>query len=73
MNKKLAASIASNTQWHTLKVEFAGKSIRVSLDGKLYIEQRDGHIGGAGAIGLWTKADSVTAFDDFTCSSETPR
>jgi hypothetical protein len=26
----------------------------------------DGHIAGPGAVGLWTKADSVTAFDDFS-------
>jgi len=52
--------------WHTLRVEFAGKRIRVSLDGKQYIEVDDGHIAGAGAVGVWTKADSVTLFDDFS-------
>ena len=46
-------------------VEFAGTQIRVSLDGKTYIELNDSHISGAGAVGVWTKADSVTAFDDF--------
>lgn len=56
-------------QWHTLKVEFAGKRIRVALDGKVYIDQQDDHISGAGAVGVWTKADSVTAFDDFNYSS----
>jgi hypothetical protein len=35
------------------------------IDGKTYIELNDSHISGAGAIGMWTKADSVTAFDDF--------
>ena len=53
-------------QWHALRVEFAGTSIKVSLDGKQYIEQEDTHITGPGAVGVWTKADSVTAFDDFT-------
>ena len=51
--------------WHTLRVEFDGPQIRVALDGKTYIEVKDTHIAGAGAVGLWTKADSVTAFDDF--------
>jgi len=51
--------------WHTLRVEFAGSQIRVALDGKTYIDFKDGHIAGAGAVGLWTKADSVTSFDDF--------
>jgi len=52
--------------WHTLRVEFAGTRIKVLLDGKPYIEQDDAHISGAGALGVWTKADSVTAFDDFS-------
>lgn len=52
-------------QWHTLRVEFTGKRIKVALDGKQYIDAEDSHITGAGAVGVWTKADSVTAFDDF--------
>ena len=52
--------------WHTLRVEFAGKKIKVVLDGKTYIEEQDEHISGAGMVGVWTKADSVTAFDDFS-------
>jgi hypothetical protein len=55
--------------WHTLRVEFAGSQIRVALDGKTYIEFKDSHIAGAGAVGLWTKADSVTSFDDFSYGS----
>ena len=51
--------------WHTLRVEFAGKRIKVVLDGKTYIEEHDDHISGGGMVGVWTKADSVTAFDDF--------
>ena len=53
-------------RWHVLRVEFVGSRIAVALDGKRYIEQEDTHIGGAGAVGVWTKADSVTAFDDFS-------
>ena len=52
--------------WHTLRVDFAGTRIAVSLNGKRAIEFDDNHIGGAGKVGVWTKADSVTAFDDFT-------
>ena len=51
--------------WHTLRVEFAGTRIAVALDGKRTIEFDDKHISGPGAVGVWTKADSVTAFDDF--------
>ena len=63
--KYVDAPVPGNV-WHTLRVEFAGKRIRVSLDGKPYIEVDDGHIAGAGAVGVWTKADSVTLFDDFS-------
>ena len=63
--KYVDAPVARN-QWHTLRVEFAGERMRVVLDGKRYIELDDGRIGGAGAVGVWTKADSMTAFDDFT-------
>ena len=51
--------------WHTLRVEFSGSRIAVALDGKRAIEFDDKHITGPGAVGVWTKADSVTAFDDF--------
>jgi hypothetical protein len=62
------APVAKNT-WHTLRVEFAGSRIKVALNGKTYIDEEDSHIPGAGAVGLWTKADSVTAFDDFSYGS----
>lgn len=52
-------------QWHTLRVEFSGKKVTVFVDGRVYISLEDGHIAGPGSVGLWTKADSVTLFDDF--------
>lgn len=63
--KYVDAPVSAN-EWHTLKITFAGKHIAVALDGKTYIELDDDHISGAGSIGVWTKADSVTAFDDFS-------
>jgi len=62
--KYVDAPVAPNA-WHTLRVEFHGTHIRVALDGISRIDLEDSHIVGAGAVGLWTKADSVTAFDDF--------
>jgi len=53
-------------KWHTLRVDFSGTHIRVSLDGVTRIELDDAHVAGAGAVGVWTKADSVTLFDDFS-------
>jgi hypothetical protein len=63
--KYVEAPVAGN-RWHTLRVEFSGKSIEVLLDGKQYIKLEDSHISGAGAVGVWSKADSITAFDDFS-------
>jgi len=63
--KYVDAPVAKN-KWHTLRVEFVGKRIRVFLNGKQYIEVDDDRISGPGAVGVWTKADSVTAFDDFS-------
>lgn len=62
--KYVDAPVPGNT-WHTLRAEFKGDHIRVLLDGMAYIDLKDSHITGAGAVGVWTKADSVTAFDDF--------
>ena len=63
--KYVDAPVAAN-QWHTLRVEFAARRIKVLLDGKPYVDLEDNHISGSGAVGVWTKADSVTAFDDFS-------
>ena len=52
--------------WHSLRVEFLGQRIRVMLNGKTYIDLQDAHIAGPGAVGVWTKADSVTAFSEFS-------
>lgn len=63
--KYIDAPVARNA-WQVLRVEFDGTGIRVLLNGKAYIELADAHIAGPGAVGVWTKADSVTAFDDFS-------
>src|SRR5215470_17776324 len=68
--KYVDAPVAKD-RWHVLRVEFVGSRIAVSLDGKSYIEQEDTHIAGAGAVGVWTKADSVTVFDDFSYGAVT--
>ena len=66
--KYVDAPVPGNV-WHALRVEFSGEKIKVSLNGKTYIEFQDSHIAGPGTVGVWTKADSVTAFDDFSYGS----
>ena len=52
--------------WHTLRVEFEGNKFTVIFDGKKVIEATDDSFADAGKVGVWTKADSVTLFDDFS-------
>jgi len=48
---------------HKIRVVAQGNSIKAYLDGKLLIEHMDSSFG-SGYVGLWTKADSVTKFDN---------
>jgi hypothetical protein len=60
----------AKAQWHTLRVEFAGKKFIVILNGKVLFKVEDETFKDAGKVGLWTKADSVMLFDDFTCGAK---
>jgi hypothetical protein len=51
--------------WSTLKVSFNGPHFEVFFDGTKIMEVEDATFPAAGKAGLWTKADSVTYFDDF--------
>lgn len=53
-------------QWHTLRVAFKGSRFTVTFDGKFLFDVEDTTFSEAGMVGLWTKADSVTAFDKLT-------
>jgi hypothetical protein len=52
--------------WHTLRVEFKGNKFTVTFDGSKVIEATDQSFPNAGKVGVWTKADSVTLFDNFS-------
>ena len=53
-------------EWHTLRIEQRDNHIRGYLNGKLLLEVTDNSLADAGRIGLWTKADAVTLFDNLT-------
>ncbi len=57
------AEVPSN-EWSTLGVRMEGDGFTVSLNGTDLFEVQDETFAEPGKIGLWTKADSVTAFDD---------
>jgi hypothetical protein len=52
--------------WHSLRIDFSGSRFRVSFNGKQLFEVEDSTFVDAGKVGLWTKADSVTLFDQVT-------
>ncbi len=61
------ASVKAPTlgQWHKLRIAAAGDRIQGWLNDQALIDRRDRRFT-SGRIGLWTKADSVTAFDELT-------
>lgn len=52
--------------WHTLRVTMHGDHIECFYDGKPYLDEDDATLVDAGRIGLWSKADARTYFDDLT-------
>lgn len=50
--------------WNELRIDHRGSHITVSLDGKQLLEAHDDTFTGPGGIGMWTKADATTDFDD---------
>ncbi len=55
--------------WHTLSVSQVDDHIECSLDGEKYLDVTDGTFKEAGKVGLWTKADAATNFDQFTVTA----
>jgi len=51
--------------WHLLRIEFHDTQFAVFFDGKRVLEATDSSLTAPGKIGVWTKADSVTLFDNF--------
>jgi hypothetical protein len=68
--KRVNTKVASN-QWHTLRVDFKDHYFVVTFDGKKAFTWKDDTFKDAGKVGVWTKADSTTLFDDFSYGPET--
>lgn len=56
-------------QWHTIRVVHRGQHIQCSLNGKVYFDLDDSTIQDAGLVGLWSKADAVTSFDNVSVTA----
>ena len=63
--KSVKETVKSGT-WHTIRVDFGGNKFAVTFDGKKVIDATDESFKDAGKVGVWTKADSVILFDDFS-------
>jgi hypothetical protein len=57
--------VPANT-WHSLRIDFRGSRFSVSFNGKQSFEVENSTFTDAGKVGLWTKADRVTLFDEVT-------
>jgi hypothetical protein len=62
------AEVPSN-KWGTLRVRMVGNMAEIYLNDKKLFEVENDAITAAGKVGLWTKADSVTQFDDLQITS----
>ncbi|HTF66115.1 MAG TPA: family 16 glycoside hydrolase [Edaphobacter sp.] len=57
-------------RWNHLEIHFNGAIFTVFLNQERLFEAQDMTFEKPGKVGLWTKADSVTYFDDFTISGQ---
>ena len=55
---------ADPLKWHTIRIEHRGDEIRCYFDNEALKLVRDGTFPAGGGVGVWTKADATTAFDD---------
>ncbi|MHC4786747.1 MAG: family 16 glycoside hydrolase, partial [Planctomycetota bacterium] len=53
-------------RWYKIRVRMEGGDITCWLDGEELLYASDNTFERAGKVGLWTKADAVTSFDDLT-------
>ena len=64
-----SANVKGDKKWHTLRASMAGDHIECYLDGKKLLDVRDSTFPSGGMIGLWTKADAQSRFDDLSVST----
>jgi hypothetical protein len=50
--------------WHDYRIELRGDHLQVFWNGERVLDHHDSTFPEAGQVGVWTKADSVTYFDD---------
>jgi len=63
---------ADPEDWHKIRIEHTGDEIRCSFDGRALFTVRDQTFPDRGGVGLWTKADAATSFDDLIVMARAP-
>lgn len=65
-NRKLfkSANVEHRNDWYTLRIRMENNHMECFLDGTKYLEHKDDTFDKPGKVGLWTKADAKTFFDD---------
>ena len=69
---QLAKTVSVNEpagQWHTLRVVHRGHHIQCFLNGQRHFDVEDDTLTAAGLVGLWSKADAVTSFDNVSVTA----
>jgi hypothetical protein len=61
-----SVKVPGDEAWHTLRASMIGSKISCYLDGKKLLEAEDSTFPGPGMVGLWSKADAQSHFDDLT-------
>jgi hypothetical protein len=56
----------TSDEWHTLGIRATGNRFAIMFDGRTLFTADDSTFPGSGQVGLWTKADSITHFDNLT-------
>lgn len=59
-------------KWYTLRAVMIANKITCYLDGKKLLEASDDTFKDAGSVGVWTKADAATSFDNLSATAIAP-
>ena len=64
------ADAPGDGRWHVLRITMVGRNITGYLDGRKLLVAEDDTFPGAGMVGLWSKADAQSDFDDLTVNEK---
>jgi len=64
------ADVEHHDGWTVVRVTMTGDHIECYLDGKKHLDVHDSTFADAGQIGLWSKSDAQSHFDDLMLSAE---